>query len=38
MSIKQFVITDFGAISGTEAPQTEAIQKALEPIYNGENI
>ncbi|MBO5414997.1 MAG: right-handed parallel beta-helix repeat-containing protein [Clostridia bacterium] len=31
--MKQFTVTDFGAISGVEAPQTEAIQKALDACF-----
>lgn len=33
MSIKQFYITDFGAISDVDAPQTEAIQAALDACF-----
>lgn len=33
MAEKQFIITDFGAVSGTETAQTDAIQKALDACF-----
>ncbi len=31
--MKQFVVTDFGAINGAQAPQTDAIQAALDACF-----
>ena len=33
MEIRQFWVTDFGAVSGVDAPQTDAIQAALDACF-----